>query len=120
MKLDDYNAHCSSLPHSHLVRQWGGAYVWKIDTKMFAIAWERGERLEITFKASEIGYEIMKDMEGLRPAPYLASRGMKWIQMHGAPGLDDESLCEHLTASYEMVSRKLTKKRQKELGLIQG
>jgi predicted DNA-binding protein (MmcQ/YjbR family) len=119
MTPDTFNAHCGSLPHAHLVRQWGGAFVWKIDTKMFAAAWERETGLDITFKASEIGYEIMKDMEGLRPAPYLASRGMKWIQRYGDPGLDDEALREHLTASYVMVSKNLTKKRQKELGLNQ-
>lgn len=61
----------------------------------------------------------MSDMEGLRPAPYMASRGMKWIQQYAEPGLDDDSLRDHLQLSYELVSRKLTKKRQRELGLNQ-
>lgn len=119
LTLDDFNAYCGSLLHAHLVRQWGGAYVWKIDAKMFALAMDKPGGLFITFKASEIGYEIMKDMDGLRPAPYLASRGMKWIQHYAPPGLDDASLKEHLAASYSMVSKKLTKRRQKELGLNQ-
>lgn len=119
MTLADYNVYCASLVQTHLARQWGGAWVWKIDTKFFAAAWETDGELEITFKASDIGYEIMQDMEGLRPAPYMASRGMKWIQHYAKPGLDDESLREHLLASYQMVSRNLTKKRQGELGLNQ-
>jgi predicted DNA-binding protein (MmcQ/YjbR family) len=44
---------------------------------------------------------------------------MKWIQQFGQPGLLDEELRRHIEHSYLMVSRKLTKKRQKELGLNQ-
>jgi len=119
MTLSGFNAYCGSLPHTHVVRQWNDAWVWKVDVKMFAAAWDIDDCLKITFKASDIGYEIMQDMEGLRPAPYMASRGMKWIQQYGEPGLDDDSLREHLEASYRMVSRNLTKKRQRELGLNQ-
>jgi len=44
------------------------------------------------------------------PAPYLASRGMKWIQHYAAPGLDDARMKDHLVASYEMAIKRLTKK----------
>ena len=86
---------------------------------MFVAAWGQESGLEIAFKASDIGFEIKQDMPGLRPAPYMASRGMKWMQRYDDPGLDDESLREHLLTSYEMVSRNLTKNRQKQLGLNQ-
>ena len=120
MTLADYNAFCASLLHAHLVRQWGEAWVWKIDTKFFAAAWVREDTLEITFKATDIGYEVLSDMAGLRPAPYMASRGMKWIQHYSEPGLDDDTLKEHIALSYKLVSQNLTKKRQRELGLNQG
>ena len=119
MTLDDYNAFCAELPHTHHVVQWGGADVWKVDIKVFAIARMSDGVLQVTFKASDIGYEVMRDMDGLRPAPYLASRGMKWIQHYAAPGLDDDALKEHLRAAYVMASKNLTKKRQRELGLNQ-
>ena len=119
MTLTEFNAFCTALPHSHMVRQWGEAYVWKVDTKMFAIARDDTDGFRVTFKATDIGYEVMSDMPGLRPAPYLASRGMKWIQHYAAPGLDDAALREHVKLSYDLVSRKLTKKRQRELGLNQ-
>lgn len=120
MTLNEFNDFCESLPHTHLVRQWGGAYVWKLDSKMFAIGMDKPSGLHITFKATEIGYEVMADMDGLRPAPYLASRGMKWIQHYDTPGLDDAALREHLQLSHTLVSHKLTKKKQKEIGLNQG
>jgi predicted DNA-binding protein (MmcQ/YjbR family) len=42
---------------------------------------------------------------------------MKWIQQYGTPGLSDESLRDHIQASYDMAVEKLTKKLRAELGL---
>ena len=97
--------------------QWGGADVWKVGGKLFAMAREQEGQFQVTFKTSEIGYEVLRDMEGLRPAPYLASRGMKWIQHYEAPGLDTAGLREHIEASYHMAIKRLTKKKRAELGL---
>ena len=118
MTLDEYNAFCASLAASTHVVQWGGASVWKIGGKVYAIAgWSKPEQLGITFKVSEIGYELLKDEPGLRPAPYLASRGMKWIQRTNADFLDDNGLRDHLAGSYRIVASGLSKKRRLELGL---
>lgn len=116
-----YNDFCHSLPHTTHVNQWGGADVWKIGGKVFAIGWfDEDSHPAITFKVSEIVYEILRDAPGCRPAPYLASRGMKWIQSYDQPGLDDDQLREYLEESYRIVSLGLTKKLQKELGLNQA
>lgn len=117
--LDAYNDFCSRLPATSHVVQWGGAHVWKVGgEKVFAIAgWSDDEHPYITFKCSDISYEMLKQQEGLRPAPYLASRGFKWIQLYGEPGLTDEELFSYIEHSHQLVAAKLTKKRQKELGL---
>ena len=118
MDRETFNTFCASLPHTTHVIQWDGADVWKIGGKMFAIgAWSWGAHAGITFKVSEIAYDILRDMPGLRPAPYLASRGLKWIQHYAAPGLDDAALGEQLRASYILVVRKLTRTLRSELGL---
>ena len=45
MTLDDYNGFCASLPGTTHVVQWGGAHVWKVGGKVFAIAgWGEGAR----------------------------------------------------------------------------
>ena len=97
--------------------QWGGADVWKVGGKMFVACFHNDGILKFTFKVTEIGYEVMRDMPGLRPAPYMASRGMKWIQHYEAPGLDDEALKDHIEASYHMAIKRMTKKARAELGL---
>jgi predicted DNA-binding protein (MmcQ/YjbR family) len=120
MTYEEYNAFCKSLPQTTYVVQWGGAHVWKVGGKMFAVGgWNDDGVTGVTFKVSEIAFEVLKDRPGLRPAPYLASRGMKWIQHHAKPGLSDKDLREHLAESHRIVSLGLTKKLQKELGLNQ-
>jgi predicted DNA-binding protein (MmcQ/YjbR family) len=118
MTYDDYNAYCRSLPATTYVMQWGGSHVWKVGGKVFAIGgWDDGEQPHITFKVSEIAYEMLRVRKGLRPAPYLASRGMKWIQHHGKPGLSDKALRDYLRESHRIVALGLSKKNQRALGL---
>ena len=77
MNRREYNAFCRSLKATSHVVQWGGAHVWKVGDKVFAIAgFDHGDEPHITFKVSDIGYEVLKEQAGLRPAPYLASRGI--------------------------------------------
>lgn len=117
MTRDEFNTFCASFRASTHVVQWGNSNVWKVGGKVFAICgWAEGEDA-FTFKVSDLAYEILTDMPGLRPAPYLASRGMKWVQNYAAPGLGDPELEQHIAASYDMIVEKLTKKARRELGL---
>lgn len=127
MTRDEYNAFCASLPHTSHVVQWGNADVWKVggqgSYKVFAIGgWQDSGESDpyVTFKVSDMAYNILKDQEGLRPAPYLASRGMKWIQRYQDGGaMSDSDLQDYLRESHRLISLKLTKKLQRELGLNQ-
>jgi len=116
---EQFNAFCRGLPATTYVVRWGGAHVWKVGGKVFAIGgWADGNPA-FTFKTSDLSYEVLKDQPGLRPAPYLASRGMKWIQHYAAPGLDDDALEDYLRQSHRIVSGGLSKKTQRQLGLNQ-
>jgi predicted DNA-binding protein (MmcQ/YjbR family) len=117
MTLDDYNGFCASLPAATHVVQWGGSHVWKVGGKVFAIASGEGGRPGITFKCSDIAYAILKEQPGCRPAPYLASRGMKWIQRTGGESLDKDALRDYLRESHRLVALKLSRKSRQELGL---
>jgi predicted DNA-binding protein (MmcQ/YjbR family) len=114
---EDFNAFCNALPAATHVVQWGGSDVWKVGGKVFAIGVRGGAAPAFTFKISPLAYEVLKDQPGLRPAPYLASRGMTWIQHFAEPGLTHDDLLDHLRASHEIVARGLSKKRRVELGL---
>jgi predicted DNA-binding protein (MmcQ/YjbR family) len=108
------------LPATTSVVQWGGAQVWKVGGKVFAVGgWSKDKVPAFTFKTSELNYDFLRNKEGYRPAPYLASRGMKWIQQFDGSADLDEELTYYLQESYRIVSLGLTKKKQKELGLNQ-
>lgn len=118
MTKDDYNAFCASLPATTHVVQWGGAEVWKVGGKVFSIAgWSDEKALAVTFKVSDLAYDILKEQPGCRPAPYLASRGMKWIQRYADDVMDDAALRDYIAESHRLVTGNLTKKLRAELGL---
>jgi len=118
MDREAFNAFCAALPATTHVVQWEGADVWKVGGKMFAIgAWSWGNHAGITFKVTPLAYEALQDAPGLRPAPYLASRGLKWIQNYAEPGLGEADLRDHLRIAHLLVARGLPKRVQAELGL---
>ena len=101
--------------------QWGGAHVWKVGGKVFAIGgWGKDKRPAFTFKASALNFAFLGEHDGYRPAPYFASRGMKWIQQTETGGSLDEELSYYLSESYRMVSLSLSRRKQKEIGIDPG
>ena len=123
MTYDEFNAFCKALPATTYVMQWGGAHVWKVGGpekgKVFAIGGWANDAPAYTFKVSELAFEILREQPGLRPAPYLASRGMRWIQHYDVPGLSDGDLRLYLAESHRIVSLGLTKTLQRAMGLNQ-
>ena len=121
MTYDDFNKFCQSLPATSYVVQWGESHVWKVGGKVFAIGgWEKSDSPAFTFKCSDLNFNILKDEPSFRPAPYMASRGMKWIQQYDTSDEKDEALRYYIEESHRIVSLGLTKKKQKELGLNQN
>lgn len=119
MTYNEFNDFCRSLPQTSHVVQWGGSDVWKVGGKVFAIGGlGKADNPAFTFKTSDLNYELLREQPGFRPAPYLASRGMKWIQQHENPAAD-EALKYYLKESHRIVSLGLSKKIQRELGLNQ-
>ena len=119
MTYEEFNKFCGALAATTYVVQWGGSHVWKVGGKVFAIGGWQDREPSFTFKVTDISYEVLKAQPGLRPAPYLASRGMTWIQHFGRPGLSDDELEHYIRQSHLIVSQGLSKKKRIELGLVQ-
>ena len=120
MTYEEFNRFCGALPATSHIIQWGGSHVWKVGEKVFAIGgWEKTDKAAFTYKTSELNYYFLSDQPGYRPAPYFASRGMKWIQQFDVPGTEDDELMYYLEESHRIVSLGLTKRKQNELGLNQ-
>ncbi len=119
MNRTEFNAFCASQKATTHVVQWGNADVWKVGGKVFAICGWADGRDAFTFKVTPLAFEVLGEERGIRPAPYLASRGMKWLQVFEENAMSDQSLREHIMVSYDLVVAKLTKKQREELGLNQ-
>jgi predicted DNA-binding protein (MmcQ/YjbR family) len=121
MTYEAFNDFCRSLIAASHVIQWGDSHVWKVGGKVFAIGgWEKADKPAFTFKTSESDFLFLSDEPGYRPAPYFASRGMKWIQQFDMQVIEDDELKYYLKESYRIVTLGLTQKKQKELGLNQS
>ncbi|WP_233423272.1 MmcQ/YjbR family DNA-binding protein, partial [Vibrio metoecus] len=65
-----------------------------------------------------LNFEYLSEHDGYIPAPYFANRGMKWIQQTETSGVLDEELKYYLSESYRLVALGLSKRLQKELGIL--
>ena len=119
MDRAEFNTICNGLTATTHVVQWGDSDVWKVGGKVFAICGFNHGLDAFVFKASDITFNVLKDQPGIRPAPYMASRGLKWLQHYGAPGLSDEELHHHILQSYRMVASGLSAKKRRELQIDQ-
>lgn len=120
MDYEKFNEFCARLTATSYVVQWGGAHVWKVGGKVFAIGgWGPDDEPAYTFKTSTLNFDFLSNNEGYRPAPYFANRGMKWIQQVDTSGSLDEELEYYLVESHRLASLNLSKAKQKELGLNQ-
>lgn len=120
MTRAEFDTYCESLPATTHVVQWGGASVWKVGGKIFAIcsAWVKGSQEErIAFKCSDLSYLMLTEQDGFIPAPYLGRA--KWVMMDKPDALSDEDLKTYIVAAHKMIAAKLTKKTRRELGLYE-
>jgi predicted DNA-binding protein (MmcQ/YjbR family) len=98
-----------ALPATSKVIQWGGSDVYKVGGKVFAIC---GEGL--SFKVTEIGFEVLT-ADGLgRQAPYCAKG--QWVNIH-LERLEPEDAAGWLATAHGLIAAKLTRKARGELGL---
>ena len=113
----DFDAFCGALTGTTHVVQWGGSSVWKIGGRIFAICsiWGEGSHSKISFKCSNLAYDILTEQPGIIPAPYLARA--KWVQVESADAMGDDDLRDYLRAAYDIIAGKLTKTQRRALGL---
>lgn len=118
MTRDEFNQFCQSLPATSHAVQWHDSDVWKVGDKVFAICNSQDDPVPgITFKTSKMDYEILREMPGLCPAPYLASRGMAWIQRYDYSELTDDELRRCIAESHRIVTSCFSHRKRSELGL---
>lgn len=117
MKRSEFDKYCGSLKSTTNVIQWGDASVWKVGGKIFAICsqWGKGKSDRVGFKCSDLSYRMLCEQDGINPAPYLARA--KWVQIQNDKAMSKKDVKAYITEAHRIISAKLTRKLQAELGL---
>lgn len=107
---------CLALPGATLDHPFGSDHdAYRVGGKMFVMVGAMGG---VSFKVSEIAYEVLTETGRARPAPYLARA--KWVNIEtpeAAADWTDADMADHFGAAYALVAAKLTRKVRAELGL---
>ena len=104
---------CLALPSVTLDHPFGEEHdAYRVGGKIFAMVGERGG---ISFKVSDIAYEVLTETGHARPAPYMARN--KWVNLPQIDDWADDELAEHLAIAHGIVAARLTKKARAALGL---
>lgn len=105
---------CRTLPGVTLDHPFGNDHdAWKVGGKMFAIVGTAGG---LSFKVSDIAWEVLTEAGRARPAPYLARA--KWVHLDDPADWPDDELAEHLAIAHGLIAAKLTRKARAALGLV--
>jgi predicted DNA-binding protein (MmcQ/YjbR family) len=88
-------------------------HVAKVGGKVFALIGDTGT--PIVFKVSEISFDGLTTLEGVRQAAYFAKRA--WVSVDKGAPLTDAELKAYIKASHGMIAAKLTRKLRADLGL---
>ena len=104
---------CLALPAATLDHPWDPDHdAYKIGGKMFAVIGSMGG---LSFKVSDIAFEVLTESGRARPAPYMARS--KWVNLEDPDAWPDDELTDHLRIAHGLIAAKLTKKLRRELGL---
>ena len=112
-----FEAYAMSLTGATIVHQWGDASVAKLGGKIFALlsGWSTDGHPALSFKCSDLAFELLPELEHVRPTPYLARA--KWVQVLPGAALDDGALRDYVREAHRIVAGKLTRAARAELGL---
>lgn len=110
-----FEAFVLALPAATLVRQWGDASVGKVGGRIFAILGGAGGAAGLSFKCSGLAFQLLPELTGVRPAPYLARAG--WVAVAPRSELAPAELAAYVTEAHRLVAARLPRRLQRELGL---
>ena len=120
MSLHDrkvFERHVLRQRGAEIAHQWGGASVGKVGGKIFAIHsyWRDDEKSHVSFKCSDLSFELLPGLEGITAAKYLARA--KWVDVAKASVLSDDEIAAYIVEAHRLVVAKLPKRVRAELGL---
>jgi len=104
---------CLAFPASTEQVQWTNDLVFKVASKMFAVASLEPAAVWLSFKVTPQQFAELTEQPGIIPAPYLARA--KWIALEPHCALSRADVKTLLRASYDLVVAGLPKQSRLNL-----
>ena len=108
-----FEAFVLSLPEVVVVRQWRDDSVAKVGGKIFALL--DADPGEIWLKVSDMAFDLLTELDYIRPAPYFARAG--WVAIAPASPLTGDEIAAYIMEAHRLVASKLSRRLRAELGL---
>lgn len=104
-----------ALPGATLSIQWGDDRIYKVGGKMFAASGNLKPNADavLSFKCSDLSFELLTKRKGIIPAPYLARA--KWVKLEDPKALSADELRARIAEAHRLVLETLPKKTQAAL-----
>lgn len=115
MTRPGFEAFVARLPAVSVVRQWRDDSVAKVGDKIFALL-DRDPG-EVWCKVSEMSFDVLTDLPGIRPAPYFARAG--WVAISADSPLSGEEVEAYVVEAHRIIAAKMSGKKRAALGLDQ-
>lgn len=115
MTRPGFEAFVARLPAVWVVRQWRDDSVAKVGDKIFALL-DRDPG-EVWCKVSEMSFDVLTDLPGIRPAPYFARAG--WVAISADSPLSGEEVEAYVVEAHRIIAAKMSGKKRTALGLDQ-
>jgi len=113
MHRPEFEAFVLTLPSATIVRQWRDDSVAKVGGKIFCLL--DADPGEVWLKVPEMSFDLMIEMDGIRPAPYFARAG--WVAIGPESPLGEDEVRAYIVEAHRLVAAKLSKKMRASLGL---
>lgn len=102
-----------SLQATTLVHQWRDDSVAKVGGKIFALL--DHDPGEVWLKVSELAFDLLTELDGIRPAPYFARAS--WVAISEQAPLSEDEVRAYIVEAHRLVASRLTRKLRGELAL---
>lgn len=108
MDIDLLRKECMKLPHTCEDIKWENDLCFTIAEKMYCVA-SLVEPLTISLKVTEAEFHSLVNIQGIKPAPYVAR--YFWINIEDMTVFTKKEWQKYITQSYNLIKEKLSKNR---------
>ena len=115
MTIEDIQSICKKFPHTTEDIKWETHLCYCVGGKIFIITSPDTSPVTASFKVSDEDFTELSEVDGFKPAPYLAR--YKWIYVDNINRLTKKDWADYLQSAYELVAGKLPAKQKKQLGI---